>query len=135
MANAQNPASVTPQVMRVAADERGVVFEPIGELEMAAQHNCHIVLSKPGAIRGNHLHHVGTEITAITGPCEVRWRERGQLHDALVPAGEVWRFVFPPGVAHAFRGTGTAPMVIASFNTEAHDPARPDVSRDVLIQA
>lgn len=133
MTDGIDSATVSPQPLRVAADERGVVFEPIAELEMTLQRNCHVVLSKPGAIRGNHLHHVGTEITAITGPADVHWRERGELRAVQVPAGEVWRFVFPPGVSHAFRGTGSGPMVIASFNTQPHDPARPDVSRDVLI--
>ena len=133
MADAQITAVVTPQPLRVAADDRGVVFEPVGEFEIGAQHNCHVVVSKPGAVRGNHQHSIGTEITAITGPCEVRWREQGKVQEVQVPSGEVWRFVFPPGVSHAFRGTGHTPMIIASFNTLAHDPARPDVTRDVLI--
>lgn len=127
--------SLTPQPLRVAADERGVVFEPIADGEIAAQHNCHVVISRPGAIRGNHLHPRATEITAITGPCEVRWREAQGIRQAQVPAGEVWRFVFPPGVSHAFRGTGSEPMIIASFSTLPHDPAQPDVARDVLISA
>jgi hypothetical protein len=31
------------------------------------------------------------------------------------------------------KNTGAAPMVIISFNTEVHDPGRPDVVREVLI--
>jgi dTDP-4-dehydrorhamnose 3,5-epimerase-like enzyme len=133
MADPLDSSVVAPQPLRIAADERGVVFEPISDAEIAAQHNCHIVISKPGTVRGNHQHAKSTEITAITGPCEVRWREHGRLHDVQVPAGEVWRFVFPPGVSHAFRGSGSTPMIIASFSTQAHDPRQPDVSRDVLI--
>ena len=127
------PDNVTVQTMRVAADERGMVFEPIAEKEISAQRNCHVVVSRPGAVRGNHRHNLSTEITTLTGPCEVRWRDNGAVHDAQVPAGEVWRFVFPPGVSHAFRGTGEAPMILASFSTRPHDPAQPDTTRDVLF--
>ena len=127
------PPETTPESLRVAADERGAVFEPIDDALLAAQHNCHIVVSAPGAVRGNHVHRAATETTAVTGPCEVRWRSQGQIHQVEVPAGQVWRFVFAPGVSHAFRGLGPTPWVIASFSTQPHDPARPDVTRDVLM--
>jgi hypothetical protein len=51
-----------------------------------------------------------------------------------VPAGEVWRFTFKPGVAHAFKNIGSQPFILASFNTEEHDQAAPDAARDVLIE-
>ena len=124
---------MTPESLRVAADDRGVVFEPISDAQIPAQRNCHIVVSKPGAVRGNHRHGGYTETTAITGPCEVRWRSGAAIERVEVPAGEVWRFIFPPGVSHAFRGTGTAPMIIASFSTMPHDSAHPDVTRDALF--
>ena len=41
-------------------------------------------------------------VSAVVGPALVRYREGATIHDADVPAGEVWRFRFPPGVAHAF---------------------------------
>jgi quercetin dioxygenase-like cupin family protein len=71
-----------------------------------AHTHVHTVISQPGAIRGNHRH---------------------------VPAGEAWRFAFPPGTAHAFKNTGSGPMLLVSFNTEAHDPARADAEREELI--
>jgi quercetin dioxygenase-like cupin family protein len=52
-----------------------------------------------------------------------------------VPAGEVWRFTFPPGVAHAFRNDGDQPSVLAAFNTEIHDPAVSDAVKEVLLDA
>jgi mannose-6-phosphate isomerase-like protein (cupin superfamily) len=57
----------------------------------------------------------------------------GELQDVLVPAGQVWRFTFPPGVPHAFRNEGTEPTMLAAFNTEEHDPDRPDAVREVLL--
>jgi uncharacterized cupin superfamily protein len=69
------------------------------------------------------------------GPVLVRYREAGVIHDVEVPDGEVWRFAFPAGVAHAFKNTGRQPFILASFNTEQHDQAAPDAVRDVLIEA
>ena len=119
--------------LKVHADSRGAVFEPREPQLLAGWRNVHAVISEPGAVRGNHAHLRGTEISAVVGPALVRYREAGSTHDAEVPAGEVWRFRFPPGVAHAFRNTGARPFVLVSFNTEEHDPAVPDVERVELI--
>jgi dTDP-4-dehydrorhamnose 3,5-epimerase-like enzyme len=116
-------------------DTRGAVFEPLPGDEIANYRNMHVVVSEPGAIRGNHFHVHGTEITAVAGPTLVRFREAGALRDVQVPAGEVWRFTFPPGVPHAFCNTGDRTAVLASFNTEEHDPDAPDAVREVLLEA
>jgi len=119
--------------LKVHADARGVVFEPLEPDLLAGWRNVHAVISEPGTVRGNHAHPRGTEITTVIGPALVRYREGGAVRDALVPVGEVWRFRFPPGVAHAFRNTGERPLVLVSFNTQQHDPAVPDVERVELI--
>lgn len=119
--------------VRVHADARGTVFEPLAPDGFAAQRNAHVVVTRPGAVRGNHVHARGTEVCVCVGPALVRLREGGAVRDVTVPAGEAWRFVIPPGVGHAFRNTGDAPMLLVAFNTEAHDPAAPDVAPDPLI--
>ena len=124
----------TAERIALHADTRGSVFEPLRAGEFASQANAHVVVTEPGAVRGNHYHERGTEIAVAVGPAQVRVREGGQVRDLHVPAGEAWRFVFPPLVSHAFRNPGPAPMVLAAFNTVAHDPAAPDVVRDVLIE-
>lgn len=116
-------------------DPRGGVFEPLTAENIAQFRNVHVVISVPGAVRGNHRHARGVEVTSVMGPTWVRYREADKVHDAHVPPGEVWRFEFPAGVAHAFKNTGEAASVIASFNTEPHDPTAPDVVREVLIEA
>ena len=115
-------------------DPRGMVFEPLGAPEIAGFRNVHVVISEPGAVRGNHRHVHGTETTSVVGPSWVRFREDDAVKDVHVPAGQVWRFRFPPGVSHAFKNTGAAASVLASFNSVEHDPAHPDVVRDVLIE-
>jgi dTDP-4-dehydrorhamnose 3,5-epimerase-like enzyme len=119
--------------LEVHADGRGAVFEPLEPELLTGWRNVHAVISEPGAIRGNHRHLRGTEMTAVLGPALVRYACGERVEQVLVPAGEAWRFVFPPGTAHAFKNTGNKPFVLVSFNTEVHDPARPDAERVQLI--
>jgi dTDP-4-dehydrorhamnose 3,5-epimerase-like enzyme len=133
------PNSTSPQPVRIEVlvshkDARGAVFEPLPGDEIADYRNMHVVVSEPGAIRGNHFHVRGTEMTAVAGPTLVRFREGDLVRDVEVPAGEVWRFRFPPGTPHAFRNTGDRVAILASFNTEEHDPDRPDAVREVLLE-
>jgi len=119
--------------LKVHADARGAVFEPLEPALLAGWRNVHTAVSEPGAVRGNHRHVLGTEITAILGPALVRYRAGESIEELHVPAGEAWRFVFPPGTAHAFKNTGAQPSVLVSFNSEEHEPTRPDAERDELI--
>lgn len=119
--------------LRRAADQRGYVYEPIDDMQLRDQRNVHVVLTHPGAIRGNHSHPTGTEITTVCGPARVRIKEGEMLATHDVPEGETWRFTFPPGVVHAFQNTGTAPLVLVSFNTLPHDPANPNTVREVIL--
>lgn len=119
--------------VRVHRDQRGFVFEPLDGDELLAQSNVHVVITEPGAVRGNHRHAHGTEVLTVVGPVLVRTRAAGVLRDTHVSVDEVMRFTFPPGVAHAIQNTGDRRQVLVSFNTVAHDPADPDVVADVLI--
>lgn len=126
---------MTVESLPVHRDSRGGVFEPLAPAELAGQRNVHVVVTEPGAVRGNHYHRRGTEVLTVMGPALVRTRQGAEVTDTEVPAGEVVRFTIPPGVAHAIRNTGTSPTVLVSFNTELHDPRDPDVVREVLIDS
>lgn len=119
--------------LRVHADARGVVFEPLEREMIAAQRNAHVVISQPGAIRGNHFHLNGTEIIAVMGPALVRIREDGELRDIEVPDQKVYRFILPPRMPHAIQNTGDRSNVLIAFNTSVHDPENPDTVQDILI--
>lgn len=148
--------------LRQARDARGVVFEPLDAVQLGAQRNVHVVLSAPGAVRGNHFHRVLHEVTVVMGPARVAWRPAsvavapaiagtvgaapvaataaaaGAAPTATagsvdVPAGEAWRFEFPPGIAHAYLNTGQETQVLVAFSSEPHDPADPDTFRDPVI--
>lgn len=125
--------AVTIERLRRASDVRGYVYEPLVAHELSAQQNVHVVITEPGAIRGNHFHPTGTEITAVSGPARVRIKQGESLQTHDIPEGETWRFTFPPGVVHAFENTGSAPLVIVSFNTLPHDPTNPNTVREVIL--
>jgi len=116
------------------SDARGAVFEPLLASELASQRNAHVVLTEPGHVRGNHYHRRGTEILAVVGPALIRFKENGQVKDIEVPAKQAIRLTIPPGTAHAIKNTGATTNILIGFNTVEHDPAQPDVVRDVLIE-
>jgi dTDP-4-dehydrorhamnose 3,5-epimerase-like enzyme len=117
----------------VHTDERGAVFEPLLSAEFRELKNAHIVISNPGSVRGNHFHVRGKELIVIMGPAQVLYRENDQVRDVTINAGDVYRFIFPPGISHAVKNTGSVPIVLAAFNTVTHDPEHPDVVVDELI--
>jgi dTDP-4-dehydrorhamnose 3,5-epimerase-like enzyme len=119
--------------VRVLADDRGCLFEPLGGEELAVQRNVHVVVTRPGQVRGNHYHNRATEWLTVLGPARVRVRVATEIIERMVPAGEAWRFTLPPGVVHAIENTGSEPGLAVSFTDQFHDPDRPDTAREVLI--
>jgi dTDP-4-dehydrorhamnose 3,5-epimerase-like enzyme len=127
------PSGVHIESVTTHRDPRGSVFEPLDEAELAAQKNVHVVITAPNEVRGNHRHATAVEITTVVGPCLARLKEAGVIRDVEVPAGEIWRFVIPPGVAHAYRNTGSGPMVLISFSSQVHDPRATDTIREQIL--
>ena len=119
--------------LHVISDRRGVIFEPLDKDDLSLQKNSHIVISEPGVVRGNHYHHDGEETIIVMGPALVRLREEGQIKDIEIPEGKIYRFVFPPGIAHAIQNRSKQPNILVAFNTLVHDPNNPDTVKDVLI--
>jgi dTDP-4-dehydrorhamnose 3,5-epimerase-like enzyme len=122
------------QSPRLVKDGRGLVCEPIAPDELSAQRNAHVVLTRPGGVRGNHYHEHATEIMTVLGPALVRVRDNQGVRDYSVAEGQAQRFTLPPRVAHAILNTGIATGVIVSFSSMPHDPLSPDVVREVLIE-
>ncbi|MDR3635305.1 MAG: cupin domain-containing protein [Isosphaeraceae bacterium] len=125
---------VVIETVTFSTDSRGLVLEPVGPDALPSQRNVHLVFTEPGCVRGNHFHRRGAEITVALGPGLFRYREGDEVRDFHLVDGQAYRFRIPPGIAHAFQNTGRGPMVLIGFNTEVHDPERPDVVRDVLIE-
>ena len=119
--------------LTVHSDPRGCVFEPLDVDDLPRQKNVHVVLTRPGAVRGNHYHVRGTEIITVTGAALVRLRVGGKITDVNVQAGEAVQFRLPAGVSHAIRNSGEQDNILVAFNTETHDPAGQAVVTDMLI--
>jgi dTDP-4-dehydrorhamnose 3,5-epimerase-like enzyme len=120
--------------LRCHRDQRGLVFEPLGPDALIHQGNCHVTLTEPGCVRGNHYHERGHEVTVVLGPGFARYRDGTQIIDRHIQPGELLRFRIPPGIGHAFQNTGDLPMLLLGFNSVPHDPAAPDVVADRLIE-
>lgn len=125
---------VTIEDLPLHKDVRGLVVEPLQANALPTQRNVHVVLTEPGAIRGNHYHVRGTEVVTVIGPALVRIKQGAEVTDTLVPTAKAYRFTIPPGTSHAIQNTGTGPSLLVAFNTEVHDPDRPDVVRDVILE-
>ncbi|MEX2175516.1 MAG: cupin domain-containing protein [Pirellulaceae bacterium] len=124
----------TIQRLDVFADPRGAVYEPLLPEQLPPQRNVHVVVTEPGQIRGNHLHQRGTEILTVLGPALVRLQDESRQIDTQIEKGEAYRFVIPPGIAHAILAIGPEPMLIVAFNNDLFDRDHPDVVRKVLLE-
>jgi UDP-2-acetamido-2,6-beta-L-arabino-hexul-4-ose reductase len=121
--------------LKVHADARGFVFEPLDLESIGIQKNVHIVISDPGVVRGNHYHMNGTETVAVMGRALVCIRENHETQNIKVPRNKVYRFIIPPKASHAFKNIDNQPNVLVCFNTHKHDSRHPDVVEDILISA
>ena len=115
--------------LKTLPDLRGIVFEPIDKDKINSQENIHVVISEPGAVRGNHYHLRGTETLAVVGPALIRFKENDELHDFEVPSGQVYKFIIPPKVVYAIKNIGDKPSILVAFNTVEHNPQNPDQVR------
>lgn len=119
--------------LKTLPDLRGIVFEPIDKDKINSQENIHVVISEPGAVRGNHYHLRGTETLAVVGPALIRFKENDELHDFEVPSGQVYKFIIPPKVVHAIKNIGDKPCILVAFNTVEHNPQNPDQVRENIL--
>ena len=120
--------------LNLFTDQRGSLFEPLSAKAFGNQKNAHIVISKPGVVRGNHYHMKGEETAAIMGPALVRFRENGETIDVEIPGKEVYRFIFPPGIPHAIKNVSHGPNILVAFNTVEHDKRNPDSAKCILLE-
>ena len=120
--------------LKTHSDLRGIVFEPIEIESICTQQNCHIVISKPGIVRGNHYHLYGTETIAVAGPALLRFKEGTDVYDFEVHSEQVYKFVIPPKVSHAIKNIGEKDNILIAFNTFPHDSKKPDVITEILME-
>ena len=130
----KNKMKVKIDPINTHSDARGILFEPIEKDSIGCQNNIHIIISKPGAVHGNHYHLNGTETIAVMGPALIRIKENDDIYDIEVEPDEVTKLTIPPEVAHAIKNISDRPRVFVAFNTVEHDPQHPDRVQDVIIR-
>ena len=126
---------VTWELVSVYKDARGSVFEPLGGHLLCEQRNIHVVVNRPGAVRGNHFHRQAAEIISVSGPARVCYRKGEALETVCVDPGVVMRFRFPPGVAHAIQNTGAKDQILVSLADRPQSPQEPDSVPQAVIPA
>ena len=119
--------------LEISCDIRGIVFEPLNNKDIINQKNIHIVITKPGFIRGNHYHKKGIERLVIFGPALIRFKEKDKIKDTSVSEKKAIRLTIPPGISHAIKNIGKKCNILIAFNTEKHKMNNPDVFPDKLI--
>lgn len=124
---------VRNRTIKQISDIRGFVFEPLDGDDLVRQKNVHVVLSRPGAVRGNHYHKVGTEVLAICGPALVKIKKGRQTEELTIAEDTICQIQIPPMVSHAIQNTGRTDSFLIAFNTQSHDPDHPDTVPDLLI--
>src|SRR5213079_1564225 len=105
-------------------DARGFVVEPLSLAQLTAQQNVHLVWTAAGAVRGNHHHVRGTEVALVLGPAMVRYKDANGIQDVEISKGTLYRFIFPPKVAHAFRALGPEPMRSMTLSTQTQSQTK-----------
>jgi dTDP-4-dehydrorhamnose 3,5-epimerase-like enzyme len=125
--------NVTWETLRVMKDSRGSVFEPLDGQLLCEQRNLHVVVNRPGAVRGNHFHRQAVEFISVGGPARVCYQKGDEIESVLVDPGVVMRFRFPPGVAHAIQNIGTEDQVLVALTDRFHNPQAPDTIHKPLI--
>ena len=119
--------------LKVHPDLRGFVFEPIDNDKINSQKNIHVVISEPGAVRGNHYHLRGTETLAVVGPALIRLKKNEELQDFEVPSGQAYKFIIPPKITHAIKNIGNISNILVAFSTVEHNSQKPDHVKEIIL--
>lgn len=90
----------------MTTDERGESYFLFPEPVDIDLKSLHLVVTRPGQVRGNHAHPTRAEyLFCFGGEAEFYWEEAGELK--RLPLGEEGRLIkIAPGIKHAYRNTG-----------------------------
>lgn len=102
------------------SDNRGWGINPLKAAHLLNKviGNLHISSIKPGCIRGNHYHDVGTEWLLICGgPARFAWSlSGGEHHREEKVFNEPQLFEIPPRFQHAIMNISNADILVISFS-------------------
>lgn len=97
----------------------------------------YITAATAGQVKGNHFHKRAREwFCVIQGTATMATREMATGESALteLSAERPEMIEVAPGVAHAFRNSGTEVMVLLAYADEPYDAQAPDECRITLLE-
>lgn len=117
-------AGVSFRRLLVREDHRGWLVELFRQDEL--EQNlwpvmAYISQTLPGIARGPHEHREQSDHFVFLGTSDFKlylWDNRsdsstyGVKHTRVLPRGEIWAVVIPPGVVHAYQNVGQAPGLV-----------------------
>lgn len=112
---------------QMKTDQRGWAFFPFQAgpdvRPPCDTESLHLVMSEPGAVRGNHFHHHSAEwFCVFGGRAELYYEEEGIVQTVLVDRDDLVIHI-PAGVPHAVKNIGTTPVYLLAFRENAEgDP-------------
>lgn len=118
--------------LKVNADPRGSFTELI---RTADRGQFSVNITKPGIVKGNHLHNTKNErFTVVSGKAVIRLRKAGEtaVYEYFV-SGENKKMEtveIPPGYAHNIENIGGDDLITFMWSSECFDPANPDTFYD-----
>jgi dTDP-4-dehydrorhamnose 3,5-epimerase-like enzyme len=114
------------EALDVHEDERGWVSEVYSGAPGEKLGNIHLGTLRKGFVRGNHLHRRSREwIILMSTPVEVALESGDEIETFGLDKPS--RVFLPPGIAHAFRNTGTDPIHFVAYRDSRYDQQDPDV--------
>jgi UDP-2-acetamido-2,6-beta-L-arabino-hexul-4-ose reductase len=77
--------------------------------------SLHLVMSQPGAVRGNHYHEHSAEwFCVFGGRAELYYEENGVVRTEPLDRDDLVVYI-PPGVPHTIKNIGSTPVYLLAF--------------------
>ncbi|MBI2861505.1 MAG: WxcM-like domain-containing protein [Chloroflexi bacterium] len=121
-----------------SVDERGWNIDPVDRqgFETTGIKNMHIVSVRPGAVRGNHVHHLQREhMCLLQGTVLlVHADASGVVGRRLIEVSRTPVIIkIPPRVAHAIKNVGDQLAFLVCYSDRDFDPDHRDSESTLLL--
>ena len=124
------PPDTLSYPLRMNTDARGSFTELIRTVDRG---QFSINITKPGIVKGNHLHNTKNEkFIVVSGKAVIRLRKAGEtkIYEYYVSGDSIEMVEIPPGYAHNIENIGDDDIMIFMWSSECFDPDNPDTFYD-----
>jgi uncharacterized RmlC-like cupin family protein len=104
-------------------DERGIIQDLLGPVDAVTQ-----IITKDGAVRGNHIHLRTTQWTyVVSGRLLVAWTDDDGVHTLTYGPGMLIRE--PAGIPHAWKSVGQSVVLVFTQGPRSGEAYETDTRR------